>query len=408
MRTVFAGAVSIAVLVGSASLAASQDLPGQRITVRPDRLPKPYATPSANNSPQVVPRPRGALPRLPPGFRATIFAQGFEEPRWLAVAPNNDVFLADSEDNRVLLLRDADRDGVAELATVYAGGFDAPHGLAVHGGYLYVVDTNAVWRLPYASGRTQAASPAQRVTKPGALGPATGHWTRNIAFSPDGKRFYIAIGSGSNLGVEGLPRATVQEFLTDGSGQRTLASGLRNPVGIAFYPGTNDLYVVVNERDGMGDGLVPDYLTRIQRGEFYGWPYAYIGPNPQPGFADRRPDLVRKSRVPDLLFAAHSAPLGLAFYNATQFPARYRGGAFVAFHGSGNRTTPTGYKVVFVPFKDRRPVGHYENFATGFWFAGKKQAKVFGRPVGLAVTRDGSLLVADDAGGVVWSIRYGK
>jgi glucose/arabinose dehydrogenase len=199
----------------------------------------------------------------------------------------------------------------------------------------------------------------------------------------------------------------VQEFKADGSGQRTFAAGLRNPVGIAFYPGTSDLYVVVNERDGLGDGLVPDYLTRVQEGGFYGWPYAYIGRNPQPDYAERRPDLVQKTLVPDLLFESHSAPLGLVFYDGAQFPAVFRGGAFVALHGSWNAGKPTGYKVVFVPFRDKRPVGHYENFAVGFWAAGQQRAQVWGRPAGLAVAADGSLLIADDVGQTIWRVSYG-
>ena len=385
---------------------AVDEQPGQRITIRADRLAKPFATPNVSNGPDYIARPANATLRVPPGFRATLFARDLEEPRWMTVAPNGDVFLADSAADRIMLLRDADGDGVAELVRVFAIGFDGPHGLAIRGGYLYIADTRAVWRLAYRSGQVRSSARPKRLTKPGALGDHQGHWTRNIVFSPDGKRFFVAVGSRTNLAEEAPPRATVQIFRADGSGQRTFASGLRNPVGIAFYPGTADLYVVVNERDGMGDGLVPDFLTRIREGEFYGWPYAYIGRNPQPGYAKRRPDLVRRSRTPDLLFASHSAPLGLVFYSGTQFPARYRGGAFVAFHGSGNSSKPTGYKVVFVPFKNRRPIGHYENFATGFWAAGARKAKVWGRPAGLAVTRDGGLLIADDTGGAVWSIRY--
>jgi glucose/arabinose dehydrogenase len=400
------GCALAAVLSDLRSASAFEERPGQRFSIRPDRLPKPYATPNVSNGPDYVRRLANATLRLPPGFRATLFARGLEEPRWMTVARNGDVFLADSAADRILLLRDANGDGVAELVEDYATGFDGPHGLAIHGGYLYVADTRAVWRLAYKPGRLRPGSSAKRVTKPGALGDAQGHWTRNIVFSPDGKRFYVAIGSRANLAVEALPRATVQEFLADGSGQRTFASGLRNPVGIAFYPGTSDLYVVVNERDGMGDGLVPDFLTRIRKGEFYGWPYAYIGRNPQPGMAKRRPDLVKRSRTPDLLFASHSSPLGLVFYDGSQFPKRYRGGAFVAFHGSGNASKPTGYKVVFVPFKNGRPVGYYENFATGFWAAGARKARVWGRPAGLAVARDGGLLVTDDSGGAVWYIRY--
>ena len=224
---------------------------------------------------------------------------------------------------------------------------------------------------------------------------------------PDGKRFFIAIGSESNIGEDPLPHASVQSFAADGSDQRTYASGLRNPVGIAFYPGTNDLYTVVNERDGLGDGLVPDFLTRLQEGGFYGWPYAYIGHHPQPDFPSR-PEMVAKTLTPDLLFQSHSAPLGLVFYEGSMFPAEYKGDAFVALHGSWNSAEPTGYKIVRVPFKDGRPQGYYENFLTGFWLGGTSPAQVWGRPAGLAVAADGSLLIADDAGGVVWRVSYKK
>jgi glucose/arabinose dehydrogenase len=257
--------------------------------------------------------------------------------------------------------------------------------------------------VPYKPGDTKAAGRRELVGAEGALGSGGGHWTRNIAFSPDGAHFYVSVGSAGNIDEERAPRATVQEFKADGSGQRTFASGLRNPVGIAFYPGTSDLYVVVNERDGLGDGLVPDYLTRLKDGGFYGWPYAYIGPHPQPDYAQRRPDLVKATIVPDVLFQSHSAPLGLVFYEGAQFPAAYRGGAFVALHGSWNSGKPTGYKVVFVPFKDGKPAGAPEDFLTGF-LPDPKSGVAYGRPVGVAVDAKGALLVADDVGNIVWRI----
>ena len=205
-----------------------------------------------------------------------------------------------------------------------------------------------------------------------------------------------------------MPRATIQRFSIDGTHQETFVRGLRNPVGLAFYPGTEDLYTVVNERDGLGDGLVPDYLTRVQAGENYGWPYAYLGPHPDPDYGAKRPDLVAATATPDLLFEAHSAPLGLVFYQGMQFPTRYRGGAFVALHGSWNRAAPTGYKVVYVPFEKGRPKGGYDDFLVGFWAGGESTAKVWGRPAGVAVAKDGSLLVADDAGGAVWRVAFAK
>jgi glucose/arabinose dehydrogenase len=403
--TVFAAAVVLSVSVSMAS--ATEDRPGQRFFVDPAKLPKPYATPDTRNSPEVIERPPSATLRVPPGFRATIFAREFEHARWMTIASNGDVLLVDSDSEEVVVLRDADGDGKAEFRAVLASGFRQPHGIAIHRGHLYVADVVGVWRFPYRAGQTTVDKASiKRITADGALGSGDGHWTRNIIFTPDGTRFLVSIGSNENLAEEKLPRATIQMFKADGSGQQTYATGLRNAVGIAFYPGTSDLYAVVNERDGMGDGLVPDYLTRVRRGAFYGWPYAYVGPNPQPGFAQRRPDLVAKTQRPDLLFQSHSAPIGLVFYTATQFPKRYRGGAFVSLRGSGNSAKPTGYKVVFVPFKNRRPVGHYENFATGWWADGTRTARVWGRPAGLVVAKDGSLLVADDTGDVIWRIAY--
>ncbi len=382
--------------------------PGRVIHVRVQDLPVPYATPNVANSPDRVSRPEGATLRVPKGFSVNIFAENLSHARWMAVAANGDVFLAESSAGKVTLLRDGDGDGRAELVATFAKGFSAPHGLALAHGYLYVADIRRVWRIPYRPGQRRAQGSAEPVTPRGALGAGGSHWTRNIAFGPDGKRFYVAVGSAGNIAEEPEVRASVQEFAADGSGQRTFASGLRNPVGIAFYPGTNELYVVVNERDGLGDELVPDYLTRLKRGGFYGWPYSYIGAHPQPGFADRRPDLVKRALEPGMLFRSHSAPLGLVFYDAEQFPRQYRGDAFVALHGSWNANEPRGYMVVRVPFAAGRPKGHYEIFASGFWAEGKGTAVVWGRPAGLAVAIDGSLLIADDVGDVIWRISYGR
>jgi glucose/arabinose dehydrogenase len=407
-RVVVLGVMSAALAAGICSSVSAElgEMPGQRFVVRPADLPRPYLTSSAANPPRVVARPGGATLRVPPGFVANVFAENLGHPRWIEVAPNGDVFLAESALGKITLLRDADGDGRAEMITTFAEGFSRPHGMAFRPGWLYVADTLRVWRIPYQPGDTSARGAPEPVTQEGAIGPGSGHWTRNIVFSPDGIRFFLAVGSRGNIDVEPDTRAAILEFAADGSFRRVVAGGLRNPVGIALRPGTSELWAVVNERDGLGDGLVPDYLTRVVDGAFYGWPYAYIGPNPQPGYAERRPDLVSRARVPDLLFQSHSAPLGLAFYTGGSFPPEYRGDAFVALHGSWNAAKPTGYKIVRVPFRDGQLAGHYENFATGFWHDGVDTAHVWGRPVGLVVAADGALLIADDAGNSVWRIAW--
>jgi len=410
-----AGAGAIAVLLclalGGMALAANdppaEQVPGTRIQVLADGLPPPFATPSVSNPPQRVLRPDNPPFRMPPGFSVMIYADRLTNPRSMLVLPNGDLLVAESKAGVVTLLRDADGDGVAEFRSKFVSGLRRPYGLAFVNAQLYVADTEAVWQIPYKDGDETARGPARPITSRGALGGDRGHWTRNLAFSPDGSRFYVAIGSQSNLDEEPSPRATVQSFAADGQDQRTLASGLRNPVGMAFYPGTSDLYVVVNERDGLGDGLVPDYLTRLSPGGFYGWPYAYIGPHPQPDL-DAPAGVVEKTVKPDLLFRPHSAPLGLVFYMGEQFPPEYRGDAFVALHGSWNSSRPTGYMVARVPFSGGRPKGYYEPFLTGFWLGGFEKAFVFGRPAGLAVAKDGSLLVADDGGNIVWRVTYAK
>ena len=381
--------------------------PGHRFEVRVADLPLPGASPSVRNPPRVIALPEGATLTVPPGFEAGIFAEGLDHARWLAVAPDGAVLLAQSQPGVVTILRDSDGDGRADSVAPYVTGLTLPHGLAFNDGHLYVADQDFVRRYPYRPGADQPAGPAERITAPGAFGAAGGHWTRSLAFSPDRRRFFVAVGSRDNLAIEAAPRATVQMFDADGSGQRTFASGLRNAVGMAFQPGTSDLYVVVNERDGMGDELVPDFLTRIRARSFFGWPFAYSGPNPQPELASRRPDLVRKSQVPDVLFQSHSTPLGLVFYDAEQFPAVYRGDGFVALHGSFNAASPRGYMVVRVPFRDGRPRGDYEAFATGFWTSGADRPVVFGRPAGLVIAADGSLLIADDVGQRIWRVSYG-
>jgi len=397
-------ALFFSALAAPAAFSAANIAPGTQFHLLPENLPKPFASPSASNPPRLAqPGPNTRL-KAPEGFTVNLFADGLDDARWLAVAPNGDVFLAQSDLGRITLLRDTNNDGRADFVGVYEDKFDRPHGLAFNDGWLYIADTRRVWRLPHKPGSDIPGVNPEPVTREGAIGDGSGHWTRNIAFHPDGTRFYVSVGSRRNIDVESPPRASVQEFSKNGKSQRSFATGLRNPVGIAFYPGSEDIYVVVNERDGLGDGLVPDYLTGLKDGGFYGWPYAYIGPNPQPKFAGRRPYLVKKTLIPDLLFHSHSAPLGLVFYDHDGFGATRRGDAFVALHGSWNAATPQGYMVVRVPFENGRPTGSYEAFLTGFWIEGEQTAEVWGRPAGLAVAADGSLLVADDLGGKIWRV----
>ncbi len=410
----------------------ADDAVGERIEVRIEDLAQPFETPSAGNQPLVIERPPQATLHVPAGFEVNAFAEGLRQPRWMAIAANGDVFVTERKSDRIIVLRDSDDDGVADVRSVYLSGLHQPHGLAFHGQYLYIAEVTQVRRVRHTTGALEAAGSVETVTAMGSLGDGKGHWTRNMVFAPDGKHFYVAVGSRSNRGVEPAPRATVQRFAADGSGQTTFASGLRNPVGIAFYPGTDELYVVVNERDGLGDGLVPDYLTRIEEGGFYGWPFVYLGRYVDPKYEGQEPSLLDRTLEPDLLFKAHSAPLGLVFYDADQFPGKYFGDAFVAFHGSWNASSPTGYKIVRIPFEDGRPSKWYENFAVGFrieqsswlndlmnakglrgvahwvksWFSDHQPARVWGRPAGIAIGKDGSLLVADDASGTIWRIWY--
>ena len=367
-------------------------------------LPPPYATPADAQRSKKAEDPNLGKLQLPPGFKANLFAEGLSDARWLQMTPNGDVLLAEAEAGKITLLRDVDGDGKAEVKETFADGFQRPHGMAFANGKFYVADALGIYSYPYKAGDTKVTGPRTQVTETGAFGVLGGHWTRNLAADSKGN-IYVAIGSNGNINDHDDPhRAAVS--IVQGSKLVQYATGLRNPVGSTFYPGTDDLYVVVNERDGEGDELVPDYLTHVQKGAFYGWPYAYLGQHEEPSLKGKRPDLVAKAVVPDVLFRSHSAPLGLLFYTGTQFPAKYRGGAFVAHHGSWNASNPRGYKLVYVPFANKKPVGGYENFALGFWTTGNAPAGVMGRPVGLAQAKDGSLLVADDVGNAVWRIAY--
>lgn len=383
------------------------------IVITPADLPKPFNTESASNSPNVVPIPPHPTLRVPAGFTVNVFAEGLDRPRWLALTPTGDVLVTETRENRIRLLRDTNGDGVADVSLTFAGsknGLNIPFGMAFADGSFFLGNTDAVLRFPYTKGQQQITGTGNKIANlPG--GGYNQHWTRNVVVSPDGQKLYVSVGSQSNADEEPLPRASVQVMNLDGSNQQTFASGLRNPIGLDFHPKTKELYATVNERDKLGDDLVPDYLTRLLQGEFYGWPYAYLTPNKldprhlQNG-KSKRPDLAARTRTPDVLFQAHSAALGLEFYDGKTFPEKYRNGAFVAFRGSWNRDRGTGYKVVFVPFDaNGRPQGSYEDFLTGF-LLNPTVPTTWGRPVGLLVLPDGSLLLTEEANNRIYRIQY--
>jgi len=399
---------------------------GRRFHIDPNDLPAPKTGPIVTDRSLVVPYDGQSL-QLPPGFTATLFAKGLVHPRRLLVLPNGDVLVAEQSAGYLTLLRD-DGEGHVKWIDRHVEDLNRPYGLAWRGDELLVADQDGIWRVPHVLGALRAGRPvptqradqlppderkpvpgaygAEMLTKKGVFGIVQGHQNRHLTIDPKSGALFVGVGSSGNLGVEPEPKATIQRFDADGSNQMTYASGTRNPTALAFHPQTGELWAVVQERDGLGDNLPSDYLIRVQQGGFYGWPYAYIGKHPQPGFAQLAPDKVDATITPDLLFQAHSSLLDLVFYEADQFPPEYRGSLFVALKGSWNRSEPTGYKIARVPFRDGRPEGYYENFATGFWASGEQRAEVWGRPAALAVTKDGSLLVADDTGGTIWRITY--
>jgi glucose/arabinose dehydrogenase len=397
------------------------------------KLTPPFATPSAVNFATVIGWPQGTTPRAPSGFRVDLFGGDLQSARWLYVLPNNDVLVAQSNTekiagvepaalkalekagnmgrspNQITLLRDADGDGRFETRQVFLSGLTQPFGMLLLNDFVYVANTDSIVRYRYTKDARRITDAGQKIVDLPA-GGYNNHWTRNIVASPKGDKLYITVGSQTNVDEEGLDakqphRAAILESNPDGSGLRVFASGLRNPNGMDWAPGTTTLWTAVNERDGLGDDLVPDFITSVRAGAFYGWPHAYFGPHEDPRQKGKRPDLVAKATVPDMPVGAHTASLGLTFYRGSAFPTRFRGGAFVGQHGSWNRSTFSGYRVAFIPFANGRPAGPIEDFLTGF-IASAERKEVFGRPVGLAVLRDGSLLVADDAGGRVWRVQY--
>nr|CAA9215194.1 L-sorbosone dehydrogenase [uncultured Armatimonadetes bacterium] len=393
------------------------DAPGVRRRITTRELAKPFATPSVDNGPRMVPRPAGALPQAPAGFKVEEFAAGLNNPRVIRAAPNGDLFVAESRPGQIRMLRDADGDGKPEMNQVFATGLRQPFGIAFYPPgpaptHVYVANTDSVVRFRYVNGDTSARATEEMIVdniSGGGQLRGGGHWTRDIAFSRDGRKMYVSVGSRSNVmerpELEAVEerRARIFEYTPDGKNERVFAWGIRNPVGIAVHPVTGDLWTSVNERDGLGDHLVPDYVTRVQDGGFYGWPWYYIGPNQDPRHEGKRADLRSKVLVPDVLLQSHSASLAMTFYDGRQFPRDYQYHAFAAEHGSWNRARRTGYKVVRIPIRGGRATGEYEDFLTGFV---TPEGNVWGRPVGVTVGKNGALLVSDDGANMIWRVSY--
>jgi glucose/arabinose dehydrogenase len=379
---------------------------GDRITIIAASLPQPFETGHADNPPKAVAPKEGVKPNAPEGFEVAEFSAGdYENPRLLIEGANGDLFLADMRGNKVYLLRDANKDGKIDNATerfVFAENLNRPFGLAINGGYFYIGNTDSVVRAKYQAGMTKLEGTPEKI----ADLPTKGHSTRNLLFNPEGTKLYVAIGSESNVSVEPELRATICEYNPDGSGRRIFASGIRNPVGLALNPVTKEIWTCVNERDGLGDDLVPDYATSVKDGGFYGWPYYYLGNNIDPRRAeDLKTAKVPTPIVPDVLIEAHGAATGMAFYTGTQFPKEYQGNAFVALHGSWNRSLRHGYKIVRIPMKDGKPEGGYINFMNG-WITSGADKEVWGRPSNLMMKSDGSLLIVDDVAKKIWRVTY--
>jgi glucose/arabinose dehydrogenase len=398
-----------AVLRGRAAFGDfTMDRPGVRRIITVEDLPAPHETPSMAVFARLTARPENAWPQAPAGFTVQIYATGLMNPRKIVTAPNGDIFVAESEPGRIRVLRGVSADGSRGQMQTFASGLSMPFGIAFYPSganpqYVYVGNTNSVVRFRYQNGDLQARAAPETIVA--SLPSGGNHWTRDVVFSKDGTKMLVSVGSASNASDDPREnrRANILEFTPDGKNETVYASGIRNPVGLAVHPQTGDVWTSVNERDGLGDDLVPDYITRVTRGGFYGWPWFYIGPHADPTMGGRRADLKDKALIPDVLLQPHSASLCMTFYTGTQFPAEFRGEVFAAEHGSWNRSRRTGYKVIRVPAPNGKPSGEYEDFLTGFVTAG---GDVWGRPVGVTVASDGALLVSDDGGNVIWRVSY--
>ncbi|ANH80120.1 L-sorbosone dehydrogenase [Niabella ginsenosidivorans] len=394
-------------------------------------LPAPNQAASKTKFSKVIGWPGDKTPVAPEGFKVNRFAEGMKSPRNIILTPDGDVLVALSNSqrtkkevqqnersgkagsevpgksvNEILLLRDADKDGVAETRTLFLSGLNQPFGMLIRGNRFFVANTDGVWVYPYKRGDTVIRGEGKKIIDLPA-GGYNNHWTRNLILDPVKNKLYVSVGSGSNAAEHGIGnekrRANILELNPDGTGERIYGAGLRNPVGLAWAPGTHTLWTAVNERDNLGDDLVPDYITSVKPGGFYGWPWYYFGQHEDPRLAGQRPDLKNKVLIPDVPMGAHTASLGLLFYTGSQFPAKYRGGAFVGQHGSWNRSEFSGYRVAFVPFKNGQPAGPPEDFLTGF-VVDKESRNVYGRPVMPLQLPDGSLLVTDDVSGIIWRV----
>ena len=399
------------VLTGSAAFIDGRSMkPGTFRKVTVEGLPKPFATESSSNAPRVVPRPEGAWPQAPAGFKVEMYATSLDQPREIRTAPNGDFFVAESHLGQIKIFRGRDKDGKPQQVSTYATKLTQPFGIAFYPRganpqFVYVGNTNSVVRFPYKNGDLEATGPAETIIP--EL-PTGGHWTRDLAFSLDSKRMFVAVGSGSNVDdpdthPKEFHRANILEYTPEGKFVGVYGSGIRNPAGIGVNPTTGEVWCSVNERDALGDNLVPDYITHVQQGGFYGWPWYYMGDHQDPRLQGKHPELKGKVIVPDVLLQPHNASLELTFYDGNQFPSEYKGDLFAAEHGSWNRANRTGYEIVRVPLQDGHASGIFEDFVTGFV---TPAGDAWGRPVGVTVAKDGSLYFTDDGSKTIWRVSY--
>jgi len=400
-------------MTGHAAFADAAKLtPGNFHKITPADLPKPFDTESARSFGTVVARPADAWPKAPAGFKVELYvSEGLTQPRQIRMAPNGDYFVADSQANQIKIFRGITKDGKPEQTSVFATGLNRPFGvnfypLGANPQWIYIGNTDSLVRIPYKNGDLKATGPVEMLVK--GIPAGGGHWTRDVVFSKDGKRLFIAVGSASNIddpdkSAAETHRANILEYTPEGQFVKIYASGIRNPVGLAVNPITGEVWCSVNERDMLGDNLVPDYVTSVKEGGFYGWPYFYMGANADPRLNGAHPELKDKVIVPDVLLQPHNASLGITFYDGKQFPAEYQGDLFASEHGSWNRATRAGHEVIRVPLVNGKASGVYEDFLTGFI---APDGNAWGRPVGVTNAKDGSILVTDDGSKSIWRVSY--